>query len=111
MLLARSPSMKSGVAIAQPADPADSDDVVAIVFKYLAAAREGRACQNLGLMARIMRGQAATRSLYADGFPRFASIIASLNYEEVCTIATIYRVRNELLPKVIGQPFMKYARR
>src|SRR5262249_40815329 len=43
-------------------------------------------------MARIMRGQAATRSLYADEFSRFASIIASLSYEEMCTIAIIHRV-------------------
>jgi hypothetical protein len=85
-------------------EPADSDEVVAIVFKYLTSAREGTARRNLRLMARIMRGQAARSSLYADEFSRFASIIASLSYEEVCTVATIYRVRKELLPQGSGMP-------
>jgi hypothetical protein len=87
-----------------PIEPADGDEVVAIVFKYLTAAREGTARRNLRLMARIMRGQAATRSLYADEFSRFASVIASLTYEEVCTVATTYRIRKALLPKGSGQP-------
>ena len=85
-------------------EPADTDQVVAIIFAYLSAARDGTARRNLRLMARIMRGQAAGRSLYADEFLRFASIIDSLSYEEVCTIATIYRVRKYVLPRETGKP-------
>jgi hypothetical protein len=47
-------------------------------FKYLTAAREATARRNLRLMARIVRGQAATRALDAEEFLRLSSMIAAL---------------------------------
>jgi hypothetical protein len=75
----------------------DADEVVAIVYKYLDCARQGTARHNLRLMARIMCGQAALADLQADEFLTFADILRSLRHEEVCTLATSYRVRRELL--------------
>lgn len=80
-------------------DVADGDEVVAIVFKYLECARQGAARRNLRLMARVMRGQAASGSLFADEFLRYADMVASLSHEEVCTLATMYRVRREFLTR------------
>jgi hypothetical protein len=76
---------------------AHGDEIAAVVMKYLECARQGAARRNLRLMARIMRGQMATRSLYADEFLRFADILASLNREEVCFLGTAYRARRKIL--------------
>ncbi len=75
----------------------DADEVVAIVYKYLDCARQGTARHNLRLMARIVRGQVAHGDLQADEFLTFADILRSLRHEEVCTLATTYRVRKELV--------------
>lgn len=78
-----------------PNDPGETDEFVAILYRYLRAAQEGAARLNLRLMARVIRNQIEREGLYADTFLRYAELIASLTREEVILLATRYRLRRE----------------
>lgn len=74
----------------------DVDEAAAMMFRYLRAAQEGTARLNLRLMAKIMRGLAAERPIYADQFLRYAEMVAALTREEVILIATLYAKTQDL---------------
>ena len=73
-------------------DAAELDAFVAITLRYDRAATEGSAHWKLRLMARVLDGQIAARSLVADEFCSFAELIASLREEEVIFAATVHRL-------------------
>lgn len=82
-------------------DFADADEFVAIVYRYIRAAREGAATLNLRLMAKVMRGQIVSESMYASDFLAYADIISTLRREEVVYLATLLKLTKEglRLPK------------
>ncbi len=80
----------------------DEGEVAEIVFRYMRAAQEGTARVNLRLMAEVIAGQAAAGNLVADEFLYYADILASLRYEEVVVLATLYRTTQEAIAKHTG---------
>lgn len=79
----------------------ESDELVAITFRYLRAAQEGAARLNLRLMARVINGMLVQRSLYASDFLEFADVLATLRRSEVVYLATLLRITRscDLVPK------------
>lgn len=72
-------------------DVHEQDEFMAIVYRYLEAARQGSARLNLRLMAKVIRGQYEQEALYADEFLRYADMISSLTREEVIFLAVLNR--------------------
>ena len=73
------------------AEMSEVGEVVAILERYVRAAREGAARLNLRLMAKVIAGQAHRGNLIADEFLYYADILASLRREEIILIATLHR--------------------
>jgi hypothetical protein len=67
------------------------DDAVAVIVRYLRAAREGAARLNLRLLAKAIAGKLGAGSLVADEFLQYAEAIGSLSREEVHVIGTMYK--------------------
>lgn len=74
-------------------DPGETDEFVAILYRYLSKAQEGAACLNLRLMARVVREQLEGPGLYASEFLRYSELLASLTREEVILLATRCRLK------------------
>jgi hypothetical protein len=70
--------------------PAQIDEGVAIVYRYLRAATEGPARLNLRLMAQVIAGKAHLSALSADEFLHEADMIASLRREEIMLLAKLH---------------------
>jgi hypothetical protein len=73
------------------AQAASEDDAIAVIVRYLRAAREGAARLNLRLLAKVIAGQMHSRHLVADEFLQYAEALGSLSRDEVIVIGTIYR--------------------
>lgn len=67
------------------------DDALAVIYRYLRAAREGAARLNLKLMARVIAGQIERGNLVADEFLYYADMLAALRREELVLLATLYK--------------------
>ena len=72
-------------------DVHEQDELVAIVYRYLDAARQGAARLNLRLMAKTIRGQQESGELNADQFLRYAELLSTLARDEVIFLATLHR--------------------
>jgi hypothetical protein len=71
---------------------ASEDDAIAVIVRYLRAAREGAARLNLLLLARAIVGQLQSGTLVADEFLQYAEALASLSREEIVVIGTMYKL-------------------
>lgn len=78
--------------------PIDTDDVLSIVARYLAAARDGAARRNLQLMARTAAGLAAEGELDVDTFSRYAAGLAGLTKDQIFVAGRYVARFNEFLP-------------
>jgi hypothetical protein len=79
------------------AQAASEDDAIAVIVRYLRAAREGAARLNLRLLAEAIAGKLRSGQLFADEFLQYAETLASLSRDEVVVIGTLYKqwsVRN-----------------
>jgi hypothetical protein len=74
------------------AQAASEDDAIAVIVRYLRAAREGTARLNLRLLAKVIVGQVGSGRLVADEFLQYAEALASLSREEIMVIGTMYRM-------------------
>ena len=72
-------------------DDAEVEETVAILERYLRAAKEGTARLNLRLMAKVIAGQKESRALTASEFLYYADMLASLRRDEIILLATIYK--------------------
>lgn len=84
-------------------DAGGVDELVAILHRYARAAQEGAARLNMRLMARVVRGMAATPPLVADEFLAWADVLASLRREELILVATLARARRRAADQSGGQ--------
>lgn len=76
-------------------DIQDADEFVAIVYRYGRAALEGSARLNLRLMAKVMKGQAITGSIYASEFNEFADVISSLKAKEIVYLGSMVNLHKQ----------------
>jgi hypothetical protein len=74
------------------AQVASEDDKIAVIVRYLRAAREGAARLNLRLLAKVIAGQIQLGHLVADEFLQYAEALASLSRDEIVIIGTMYRL-------------------
>jgi hypothetical protein len=70
------------------AQAASEDDAIAVIVRYLRAAREGAARLNLRLLAEAIAGKLRSGQLFADEFLQYAETLASLSRDEVVVIGT-----------------------
>jgi hypothetical protein len=73
-------------------DVINSDEFVPIVFRYGRAAIEGTASHNLKLMAKLMRGQIVTESVFASEFLEFADVISTLKLREIAYLSKLVQL-------------------
>lgn len=66
------------------------DEFAAVLFRYLRAAQEGAARQNLRLLARLISGMSAQGSLHASDFLRWADVLQSLTPQEIVFLWRLY---------------------
>jgi len=86
--------MKNGKADIYEAH--EVDEFVAIAYRYMRAAQEGTARINLRLLAQIIAGQKATKTLKASDFLYYADLVASLRREEIILLGSFAReLKNE----------------
>jgi hypothetical protein len=71
---------------------ASEDDAIAVIVRYLRAAREGAARLNIRLLAKGIAGQIQLGRLVADEFLQYADALGSLSRDEIVVIATLYRM-------------------
>jgi hypothetical protein len=69
----------------------EADEFVAILYRYLDAARQGAATLNLRLLAKVIAGQFEREEVQADEFLRFADILTTLTKDEVIFLGTLHR--------------------
>jgi hypothetical protein len=65
---------------------ANEDDAIAIIHRYLLAARDGAGKRNLRLLAKVTVGLAQRDQLYADEFNKYADICARLTRDQIFVI-------------------------
>jgi hypothetical protein len=70
---------------------ASEDDAIAVIVRYLRAAREGAARLNLRLLAKAIAGKLRSGSLVADEFLQYAEALGSLSRDEIRVIGAMYR--------------------
>jgi len=62
---------------------ASEDDAIAIIHRYLLAARDGAAKRNLRLLAKVMVGLAQRDRLHVDEFAKHADLCARLSRDQI----------------------------
>lgn len=82
--------IKAGGGIV-PLSLPETDEAVAIAWRYFRAAEEGAARLNLRLMASVLAGQLRSSELSASEFLRWSDLIASLSESEIVLLATLHR--------------------
>jgi len=86
-------------------DILSQDDAAAVVYRYMRAAEEGAARNNLRLLAAVIVGKAAGDGLYADEFLAWADMLQGLTHDEVAVLGVVQRHRNNFVdddPNVAG---------
>jgi hypothetical protein len=68
---------------------ANEDDAIAIIHRYLLAARDGAAKRNLRLLAKVMVGLAQRDQLYAEEFNKHADLFARLTRDQIFVIGRL----------------------
>ena len=84
-----------------PADMAESDEVIGVLFRYARAAEEGAARSNLRLLSRVIKGQYERSCLYASSFSRYAELLSTLRREEIAILGAFHRL--SLAPDVVAR--------
>jgi hypothetical protein len=74
------------------AQAASEDDAIAVIVRYLRAAREGAARLNLRLLAKAIAGKLRTGNFVADEFLQYAEALGSLSRDEIIIISVVYKV-------------------
>jgi hypothetical protein len=74
---------------------ANEDEALAVIYRYLLAARDGVARRNLRLLARVIVGLAARDRLFADEFNKYAESLSRLSRDEILVIGRLHRYRKE----------------
>jgi hypothetical protein len=74
------------------AQAASEDDAIAVIVRYLRAAREGAARLNLRLLAKAIAGKLRSGSLVADEFLQYAEALGSLSRDEIIVIGAMYKM-------------------
>lgn len=74
----------------KPLTAPEVEEAVAVVYRYFRAAQEGAARLNLRLMAKVIAGQSHLGRLTASEFMADAEMLASLKYQEVVLLGTMY---------------------
>jgi hypothetical protein len=77
------------------AQATSEDDAIAVIVRYLRAAREGAARLNLRLLAKAIAGKLQSGHLVADEFLQYTEALGSLSRDEIIVIAAVYRVWTE----------------
>jgi hypothetical protein len=72
----------------------DPEECVAIVYRYLRAAHEGAARNNLRLLSQVLAGQARLGLVKADEFLYYADILTSMRRDEILLTGAILRSWN-----------------
>jgi hypothetical protein len=80
-----------GRANISDAQASSEDDAIAVIVRYLRAAREGTARLNLRLLAKAIAGKLQSSGLVADEFLQHAEALATLSREEIVVLAAMYR--------------------
>ena len=70
-------------------DIEEADELLASMYRYFDAARQGTARINLRLMAKVMRGQFEREKISASDFLRYAAVLSTLTEEEIIFLATL----------------------
>lgn len=73
------------------------EEAAGMVLRYIRAAQEGASQINLRIMAKVIRGLAASARFKASDFLRFADAVASLTVEEACVVTCLYEKTSELV--------------
>lgn len=85
-----------------------ADDTIAVVYRYLRAAREGAARINLRLLAKAIAGQYRLGHLVADEFLAQADVLATLTRDEIIVIGALYRVYLEQMTEHANNPQLEF---
>ncbi|HEV7339825.1 MAG TPA: hypothetical protein VGO06_27910 [Bosea sp. (in: a-proteobacteria)] len=70
----------------------DAEQFADMLLRFMAAARDGAAKQNLRLMARLIVGLKRDSTFEADQFQRWATILKDMTALEIEIVAECYRV-------------------
>jgi hypothetical protein len=88
----RSQLERSGVTAA---DFKDTEQLAAAALRYMRAARDQAADENLRVLAQAMVGLARRYELWASDFLRYAEILAPLSRDELILIGTLMKEDQE----------------
>ncbi len=83
---------------ATAADFRDADQFAAAAVRYMRAARDQAADENLRILARAMIGLARRDELWASDFLKYAEILAQLSRDELIVIGWLMRADAKLAP-------------
>lgn len=72
---------------------ASEDDAIAVVYRYMLAARDCAARRNLRLLARSIAGLAQRDRLHSDEFNKYAEALSRLSRDEILVIGALHRFR------------------
>jgi hypothetical protein len=86
------------------AQAASEDDAIAVIVRYLRAAREGAARLNLRLFAKAIAGKLRAGALVADEFLQYAEAFGSLSRDEIIVIGTMYKLWSDHQPVPTPNP-------
>ncbi len=65
---------------------ANEDEVIAVIYRYALAVRDGSARRNIRLLAKIMVGLKKRDRLYSDEFNRYADVLARLTRDQMLVL-------------------------
>ena len=69
---------------------ADRSEVVAVVYRYLVAARDGGARRNMRLLAKSIVGLLKRDKLYSDEFNRHIGVLQNLTRDQIVYLGRYY---------------------
>ena len=82
----------------------EGEELQSIIARYLRAAQEGAAKQNLELMADVIAGMAEQENVEADAFLRHSNILADLSGDEIRLLSSIMVVtQHDKIPRRLGR--------
>lgn len=80
-----------------PASVVSQDELLSVIARYVAAARDGAARRNLRLLARTMAGLASDEALTSDNFAEETVGLADLTREQLAVVGRYLRLLKEEL--------------
>ncbi|MFV0626145.1 MAG: hypothetical protein ACK5N8_02190 [Alphaproteobacteria bacterium] len=94
-----------------------ADERLSIIHRFMLSSINGNAKINLRLLAKLinslLNGGKLEKGLYSSQFSRYAQILETLSYEEIQTLALLYKLKKDSEKEKIGgfQTFAKQEMR